>query len=265
MEQDQKERGLPPPEGKFGFSYNLGCRAERTVAKSLLFSLAERQKLLMLIGILHRHAHQRLCQLAFLLVYVIGAGIENLEQCECYFSKSNALGGYVAHHDEYKTYANLSKFIYTNYKSALTMLTVLGKVIKALQILSITDINDVSQWLADERRSLEERKDLAVPEAVEREYLMKLKALADVQQSLMAVQRLYMGHNYLPSDVIDQPAAKKDEADTKATEKAVFDLMEQEWKLLRDVQTLEVKLGIGKGERWASGSPKWQEVEKQVQ
>ncbi|ESK81620.1 hypothetical protein Moror_11111 [Moniliophthora roreri MCA 2997] len=228
----------------------------------------------MLIGILHGHAHQHLCQLMFLLVYVIGAGMENLEQCEWYFSKSNVLGGvtrymskfhrrqaivhYAAHTDEYETYANLSKFIYTNYQLALNTLAGLGKVMEALQALGITNIEICSQWLKDERRFLEEQKDLPQPMMAEREYLSKLKALMDCQTSLAA------GMDYSADDVIDALAVKRDKSNTLAAEKAVFNLAELKWKLLRDIQTLETKLEIGKGERWTLGCLKWLEVEKMV-
>ncbi|ESK81554.1 hypothetical protein Moror_5104 [Moniliophthora roreri MCA 2997] len=197
MEQDQMQRGLLPPEGKFSFGYDLGCKVERTVVKSLMFSLTECQKLLMLISILHGHAHQHLCQLTFLLIYVIGAGMENLKQYEWYFSKLNMLGGvmqymsmfhhcqaivhYAAHTDKYETYANLSKFIYTNYQSALNTLAGLGKMMEALQALGITNIEICSQWLKNEQCFLEERKDLSQPMMAEREYLSKLKALVDCQ------------------------------------------------------------------------------------
>jgi hypothetical protein len=66
-----------------------------------------------------------MCQLRFLTTYVRGLGLEDLEGCERFFSKSNALScstryasvfhcwqsiaTYMAHVDNFETYANLSK------------------------------------------------------------------------------------------------------------------------------------------------------------
>ncbi|KAK7041699.1 hypothetical protein VNI00_008988 [Paramarasmius palmivorus] len=275
MEADQKERGLPPPEGKFGFGYDLGCKAQKTVHRSPLFSLASRQKLLMLIGILHGHAHQRLCQLAFLLAYVVGAGAENLEQCERYFSKSNALAGvtrymskfhrrqamvqYISHHDDYEAYANISKLLYTNYKAALSTLATAEKVTEMMEAMGIGE-DDVCRWLGEERAYLEDRKDAVPVDTSEREYLSKLKALGECRVTLEAAERLWT--NTSAKVVLDSDAAKKDASFTRAAERAVYNAQEVELKLLRDIQTLETHLNISKEERWTATSAKWIEVER---
>ncbi|KAF8157315.1 hypothetical protein K438DRAFT_1488153, partial [Mycena galopus ATCC 62051] len=45
----------------------------------------------LLVGAFHGHAHNRRCQLKYLATYVERMGIENLEGCEHFFSKSNGL------------------------------------------------------------------------------------------------------------------------------------------------------------------------------
>ncbi|KAF8188532.1 hypothetical protein K438DRAFT_1463105, partial [Mycena galopus ATCC 62051] len=45
----------------------------------------------LLVGAFHGHAHSHRCQLKYLATYVEGMGIEDLEGCECFFSKSNGL------------------------------------------------------------------------------------------------------------------------------------------------------------------------------
>jgi hypothetical protein len=48
-----------------------------------------------LVGAFHSHAHNQLCQLSNLTTYVEGLGLEDLEGCEHFFSKSNALASSV--------------------------------------------------------------------------------------------------------------------------------------------------------------------------
>ncbi|KAJ7825756.1 hypothetical protein B0H14DRAFT_2596350 [Mycena olivaceomarginata] len=97
--------------------------------------LAEALNLKMLVGTSHGHAHNRSCQLKHLATYVLGLGLEDLETCEKFFSKSNrlaravqyasvfhrrqAIAMYLAHMDTFETYANLSTFLVNNYKQAL--------------------------------------------------------------------------------------------------------------------------------------------------
>jgi hypothetical protein len=82
-------------------------------------------------GLMHGFGHERLCQLFFLLLYMIAAGLEDGEVAEQYFSRSNALASairhasvfhrrqaiaqYAYHTDQFETYANLSKFLVNHY------------------------------------------------------------------------------------------------------------------------------------------------------
>ena len=73
-----------------------------------------------------------MCQLSFLATYVKGMGLEDLEGCERFFSKSNALASslchasvfhqqqkiieFIKHMDNMETYKNLSRFpVPSNY------------------------------------------------------------------------------------------------------------------------------------------------------
>ena len=110
-----------------GLGYDIGCRFKTTVNNAL----GEKARLnghTCLVGAFHGHAHNRLCQLSFLTTYVEGLGLEDLEGCERFFSKSNALASstrysstfhrcqaiveFSKHNDTFETYANLSKFAY---------------------------------------------------------------------------------------------------------------------------------------------------------
>ncbi|KAJ7810267.1 hypothetical protein B0H13DRAFT_2243470 [Mycena leptocephala] len=110
-----------------GEGYDIGCGFATTIKNSPIGEKARRLNLRALVGAFHGHAHNRMCQLRFLTTYVRGLGLEDLEGCERFFSKSNALSRstryasvfhrrqsiatYLAHVDNFETYANLSKFL----------------------------------------------------------------------------------------------------------------------------------------------------------
>lgn len=111
---------------RLGAGYDIGCHTAATISKSDLNQKASEKLLTMLVGAFHGHGHNRLCQLKYLATYVKGLGLEDLEGCECFFSKSNALAKavryasrfhrqqeittYMKNFDTFETYTNLSKF-----------------------------------------------------------------------------------------------------------------------------------------------------------
>jgi hypothetical protein len=111
---------------RLGAGYDIGCHTAATISKSDLNQKASKKLLTMLVGAFHGHGHNRLCQLKYLATYVKGLGLEDLEGCERYFSKSNALAKavryasrfhrqqeittYMKNFDTFETYTNLSEF-----------------------------------------------------------------------------------------------------------------------------------------------------------
>jgi hypothetical protein len=109
-----------------GNGYDIGCKFRTTLNRSELGSQARELDFKSLVGAFHGHAHNRICQLSFLATYVKGMGLEDLEGCERFFSKSNALASslryasvfhrqqkmveFMKHIDTFETYANLSQF-----------------------------------------------------------------------------------------------------------------------------------------------------------
>lgn len=109
--------------------YDIGCRFKTTL-NNALGEKARSNRHTCLVGAFHGHAHNRLCQLSFLTTYVEGLGLEDLEGCERFFSKSNALASstrysstfhrrqaiveYSKHNDTFEIYANLSKLIFSH-------------------------------------------------------------------------------------------------------------------------------------------------------
>ncbi|KAJ6550300.1 hypothetical protein B0H19DRAFT_1211499 [Mycena capillaripes] len=108
-----------------GMGYDIGCEFMTTIKNSPLGAKAKENNFKTLVGVFHGLAHHRLCQLKYLATYVPGLGLEDLEGCEHFFSKLNALSHsvryasifhrrqfiatYLAHTDTFETYASLSK------------------------------------------------------------------------------------------------------------------------------------------------------------
>ena len=110
---------------RIGAGYDIGCRFSTTLKHSSLGARAGQAKFTCLVGAFHGHAHNRLCQLCHLAIYVLGMGLEDLEGCERLFSKTNALARstryastfhrrqaieqYIKHLDQFETSYNLSE------------------------------------------------------------------------------------------------------------------------------------------------------------
>jgi hypothetical protein len=76
-----------------GGGYDVGCKLEELLAKSPLGSRARELSYTSLIGIFHGRGHSRKCQVKNFARYVLGLGLEPLEEAEEFFSRSNALAG----------------------------------------------------------------------------------------------------------------------------------------------------------------------------
>jgi hypothetical protein len=187
--------------------------------KELLDALAREKELRCLVGSFHGHAHNRLCQLRFLATYVEGMGLEDLEGCERFFSRSNGLAKscryasrfhrqqeittYAKHFDSCETYANLSrcwllerkagtdvlsagKFLCDNYRQALGILKTEGALQAWMRQEKIDSVDQVHEWLVEEKTYLEGLKNARKTneETLEMEYIQKLVNLSASQYVL---------------------------------------------------------------------------------
>ncbi|KAL0573003.1 hypothetical protein V5O48_008970 [Marasmius crinis-equi] len=266
-EEEAKAMGDRAPQGMLGVGYDLGCKIVKTIADSPLEALAQAQRLMMLVGILHGHAHRRLCQLAYLLLYVLGAGMENCEGCERYFSKSNALASvtrhasrfhrrqaiaeYARHHDNLEVYANLSKHLHGNYKAALEVQQTELAVVDEMKRAGI-DVETAFRWLKEEEMYLRSREANEEPprEALEKRYYKALRDLEECRGKLESSRCVFQAW---------QPD-QQEESDLRKLERTMRNQQELELKLLRDVQDLEAHLDILQENRWAVGSADWVRV-----
>ncbi|KAF9231943.1 hypothetical protein BU15DRAFT_81804 [Melanogaster broomeanus] len=155
-----------------GGGYDIGCQFSTTLDRSSIGPLIQSSHHTCLIGAFHGHAHRRLCQLSHLTLYTQGIGLEDLETCKRTFSKSNALSSTMCHssifhrqhsisnyfeyNDNYEVYANLSNFIYSNYKQALEILADGNStLLDIMRDLNITNKSVFDTWRQEEKAYLE--------------------------------------------------------------------------------------------------------------
>ncbi|KAJ7790236.1 hypothetical protein B0H14DRAFT_3094724 [Mycena olivaceomarginata] len=251
---------------KLGGGYDIGCHFESTLKNSELGDKARTNRFKSLVGSFHGHAHNRLCQLSFLATYVEGLGLEDLEGCERYFSRSNALAKSVRYAskfhrrqeittfmkqiDDLEVYANLSrgKFLCDNYRQALKILQTEPALKRWMQEEGVEDYDTFHVWLEEEKEYLL-GLDAGLPKkrelTLEMEYLQKLVNLEGSQKRVTAIRAA-------------ERAAQADGADyspAPISNVARRHAIEQRNRDIELVEDLEQKLGVET--RWTSNSPQW--------
>ncbi|KAJ3790467.1 hypothetical protein GGU10DRAFT_302826 [Lentinula aff. detonsa] len=274
MREDRRCRGLSDtPPGSLTVGYDIACGMVDKIARSPLSDLAGNERLQMLIGLLHGYAHNRLCQLTFLMLYIYGAGIEDLEVCERYFSQSNALApvtrymgkfrrrqaiaNYAYHRDNLETYHNLSRFIYANYKQALGIINRSKETAKVLKSVGICDLETPIRWLQEEKEYLESRQKIPEDETLKSSYYLSLTKLSECQKKLRQARWAFRNDS-------SQWVMPAQEGSLILTERQMANLQEMEAKLLLDVQSWEERLGLTIEQRWLSDSTEWKEAKQVV-
>ena len=101
-------------------AYNIGCTFSATLAKPSISDMAWEAKFKCCTGSFHGIAHNRLCQLNFLIGLQRGAGIEDGEGNEHIYSESNALAPITQHSSAYcqhlQIHIHFTKWDETKYK-----------------------------------------------------------------------------------------------------------------------------------------------------
>ncbi|KAK7013207.1 hypothetical protein R3P38DRAFT_2546483 [Favolaschia claudopus] len=231
-----------------GIGYDIGCGFCITIRNSPLGEKAKALNLKTLVGAFHGHAHNRLCQLKYLATYVNGLGLEDLEGCERFFSKSNSLSRavryasvfhrrqsiatYLAHTDTFDTYANLSTFLINNYKQALELLGLEPSLKFAMQQAGIPN-KDVFK----ERLRMED------------EYLRKLIKEPEEETDQMEYYRRIT--------VLEEKRKRKNQVcarDSPAKPVVRRHAWEGYLRAIRACEELEVKMDI---ERWWTGQEEY--------
>ncbi|KIK37448.1 hypothetical protein CY34DRAFT_26005 [Suillus luteus UH-Slu-Lm8-n1] len=245
-----------------GGGYDIGCCFKTTLSRSTLGQRAQELNHTSLIGAFHGHAHQCLRQLDHLATYVKGLGLEDLEGCKRTFSKSNALASsvryastfhqrqaianYFQHNDDHKVYANLSTFLYNNYKQALRILSDGQQSLpRLMRELGVEDVSIFDAWLAEERTYL-----TSLTHESNHETLQMERDL-DAAMTAWSVTT--------PSTVQFGP---RNIASTNKVKTTRRHAMENYEKDLRVVQEREAKLGVAC--RWVPEDQEWKDAGRLV-
>ncbi|KAJ3783966.1 hypothetical protein GGU10DRAFT_272390 [Lentinula aff. detonsa] len=275
--EDRQRLGLPEnPSGSLGVGYDIACGMTAKIIRSPLNDLAQKERLSMMIGLLHGYAHNRLCQLSFLLLYIQGAGIEDLEVCERYFAQSNALApvtrymgrfrrrqaiaNYAYHRDNMESYHNLSRFIVSNYKQALGILSRSRNTACTLRAVGLLDVKNAAVWLDEEKAYLESHQDIPEEDTTKSSYYLALGKLWECQDELRRARATFRMESGPPSELNIDHANQ-----LVLTERQMVNKQEMEAKLLLDVQSLEERLGLRRDQRWKRDSEAWNSARELVQ
>jgi hypothetical protein len=74
-----------------GLGYDIMCAFFKTLKRSSMGARVTAMCLQGVVPAFHGHAHNRACQIGWHPLYVEGVGMEDFEECEHTFSKSNHL------------------------------------------------------------------------------------------------------------------------------------------------------------------------------
>ncbi|KAJ7236971.1 hypothetical protein C8J57DRAFT_1529765 [Mycena rebaudengoi] len=248
-------------EGLVG-GYDIGCKNKGTIRRSPLGELAEALGYTSVVGAFHGHAHNRLCQLKFLVSYLVGMGIEDFEGCERYFGKSNALAGstryatvfhrqqdivaYMRHTDAFETSANLSVFLCHKYRLAITSMQTLPALKTWMRANGVDQFSTFNTWMKEEYEYLLLLAKEPLVKTLEMEYYQKLVLSKQWDHSS---QRRHM----------ENPAANNLYEEAKrvaAQESKRREALELRDKNLEVVLLLEVQLNIK--DRWLPRDANWE-------
>ncbi|KAG2139151.1 uncharacterized protein EDB93DRAFT_1253076 [Suillus bovinus] len=170
-----------------GGGYDIGCQFKTTLNNSPLGPCV--------------HSLHYMSLLDHLARYVPVLGLEDLEMCEHTFSKSNSLApttcyssifhcqqaiiSYFEYNNDYEVYANLSNFLYNNYKQALNIIANSRITLpKSMQDLDITQESIFEDWLMKEKTYLQSPHTEPEHETLQMEYWQKLVNLGASKEDL---------------------------------------------------------------------------------
>ncbi|KAF9486113.1 hypothetical protein BDN70DRAFT_235965 [Pholiota conissans] len=149
--------------------YDIMCAFIKTLSRSILGSKVAAFRLHGVVPSFHGHAHNRSCQLHWHPLYTEGVGLEDFEECERTFSKSNELASVTRlaspyhraqHIDEHFMFHDQDKhaasgnFIYQNYRQALEKIASDSQHLAALEQRLHTTEADYEHYLQAERDHL---------------------------------------------------------------------------------------------------------------
>ncbi|KAJ7326242.1 hypothetical protein DFH08DRAFT_916828 [Mycena albidolilacea] len=258
---------LPRVLGEVTVGIDVGCKVARQVkAHPQLSVLAKENKFKAVVGAFHGLGHGRLCSICNMAMYVDGMGLEDCENCESYFAKSNALAPttcystvfhrqqaistYMCHTDLCDAYQGLTIVITNKYRHTLKIKQGLPALHDAMRALNVSTRDVFETWLTKEKEYLQSMKKEPEEETMEMDYYQKLANLHHSEERLQDIRRVNV---FIPAatNTTYAEAAKQ----TRRLETQRRHAGEVVAKNLAAVQDLELRLGIEM--RWVAGGKEW--------
>ncbi|KAJ7918168.1 hypothetical protein B0H13DRAFT_2231314 [Mycena leptocephala] len=252
--------------GEMGLGYDIGCKLATMVRMHpALWKLAADNNFKALVGAFHGHAHNRM-------------GLEDLEGCESFFSKSNALASttryatafhrqqaittYLKHADAADTYQGLSLVLANKYRRALKIRGTHAALREAMAAMGVESRSVFETWLESEKEYLKSLSKEPEEETLQMEYYQKLVNLQDHEERLDIIRRVGLPMMPVETDATYAAAASQ----TRRIETQRRHAMELHSKALAAVHDLELRLGIvGSVGRWRPDSDEWVAAAKLVE
>ncbi|KAJ7603186.1 hypothetical protein FB45DRAFT_962888 [Roridomyces roridus] len=254
--------------GEIASGYDIGCKFGKMVrSHPKLGPLARESKYKSLIGAFHGLGHNRLCQASNLTKYIRGVGLEVLELCEAWFSKSNALASstryasrfhrkqavvnYIKHADTFDAYAGLSSLLCSKYHRALDVQKTWPVLQESMASLDVADRSEFEAWLVEERECLKNLSREPPEETLKMEYYQKLVNLREHEANLILIMGMDM-----PMVMVDgSDGYEASVQQTRRVETLRRHAQELRDKSLATVHDLELRLGVT--QTWVPGDAEW--------
>ncbi|KAJ6476961.1 hypothetical protein C8R45DRAFT_1158132 [Mycena sanguinolenta] len=256
-------KALGPEIVKLILGYDIGCRFYKMVMRHPRVSdLLNDREFQALVGAFHGTAHDRLCQTRNLPKYTEDVGLEGFEECETFFSESNALAArtrystafhrwqafvtWAEHKDRFQTYGQLCNFFFythtlaTKYRHALAVLAEAPVLARLMSELDGATPATLEGWLKAEREYLCSLRKEPEEETLQMEYYQALVNFYDAKY-------VSYGSSRWPEGECDRPATNR---------RHVY---ERENKRLEAVRYLEARLELA--ERWQPGDESWKQAQ----
>ncbi|KAK7060534.1 hypothetical protein VNI00_001300 [Paramarasmius palmivorus] len=189
-------------------AYDIMCAFFKTLTRSRLGSKVKSSRLTGVVPAFHGHAHNRKCQLRWHPQYRFGVGIEDFEECERFFSRSNLLASLTRlatyfhrrqlllqhfHFNDEDKHALSGNFIYQTYRRVVQRLLenthAYHESLKRFEMTPTT----CEDLLASEREHFENRNFPERPEVSEKiEYAELLEQFWKTKENADAVHEAYL-------------------------------------------------------------------------
>ncbi|TFK79319.1 hypothetical protein K466DRAFT_505734 [Polyporus arcularius HHB13444] len=193
--------------GKKMIGYDIGCAFEETVLHSILRAAFEESGSRFCVPAFHGYSHSYNCQVQYHPNAIEGVGLEDFEESERVFNRSNELA-IITHHAsrfrrhlainmffrqwDHERYASIGEMLYNNFVQASDIIGSAHGLDQSLQSLELTDA-DLTRFETEEREYFATLQDEDPANVHTIAYVEALQALQKAQNELADTSRRFRG------------------------------------------------------------------------